>query len=114
MIHKHAVLIKWLRKYGYKVTVETKDFDSDFWAVKFDETALTYVDGTFEMYCFVNNEHEIRDYAYRIKTSGFADLEKIYVTIKKQLNAFEEYHMMHSKFGQKYTDKLEGIARDFR
>ena len=114
MIHKHADLIKWLRKYGYKVTVETKDFDSDFWAVKFDETALIYVDGTFEMYCFVNNEHEIRDYAYRIKTNGFADLEQIYVTIKKQLNAFEEYHMTHSKFGEAYNEKLNGIARDFQ
>ena len=112
MIHKHAVLIKWLRKYGYKVTVETKDFDSDFWAVKFDETALTYVDGTFEMYSFVNNE--IVDYAYRIKTCGFANLPEIYTAIKVKLNDFENYHLIHEKFGTELQDKLNGIKEDFK
>lgn len=112
MIHKHKEIIDWLRKYKYKVKIETNDYDSDFWASKYDETALTYVDGVFEMYSFVNNE--IVDYAYRIKTCGFANLPEIYTTIKVKLNDFENYHLIHNKFGEEYQDKLNGIKEDFK
>jgi hypothetical protein len=64
------------------------------------------------MYSFVNNE--IEDYAYRIKTSGFANLPEIYTTIKVKLNDFENYHLIHEKFGTELQDKLNGIKEDFK
>lgn len=113
MKHIHQDLIDWLRSKHFQVNIETKKPNSDFWAVKYGETLLSYIDGVFSYSDYQPSIDAITDFQYDYNELDDYNIEEVHNVIKGAVSRFDEWLFFRTDLGRKVRQSLNEIKKDF-
>lgn len=114
MKHIHQDLIDWLISQKFQVNVETKKPNSDFWASKYGETLLSYIDGKFNTTDYNETMDSLTDFVFEYdEHEDFTQLEEIHNHIKGAVSRFDEWLFYRTELGRKVRKNLDEIKKDF-
>ena len=113
MKHIHQDLIDWLISQHFQVNIETKKPNSDFWASKYGETLLSYIDGVFSYSDYQPSIDAITDFQYDYNELDDYNIEEVHNVIKGAVSRFDEWLFFKTDLGRKVRKSLDEIKKDF-
>lgn len=113
MKHIHQDLIDWLRSQKFQVNIETQKPNSDFWASKYGETLLSYIDGVFSYSDYLETIDSITDFNLNYDELEDYNIEEVHNIIKGAVSRFDEWLFFRTEIGRKVRKSLDQIKKDF-